>query len=114
MRRLQRVRAACLAVGPEVGRLLDAALEHAVGDVAAHGPEATLHLGHLDDLLHLAHLVAPLGQPLPRPLVGTCGGGCWASPAASPVGANGRRRSAGSGGRMTGGACIFAPSIWSG
>ena len=67
-----------------------------------------------DFLLHLEHLVGPLGQPRPRPLVGTCGGGCWASPAASPAGANGRRRSAGSGGRMPGGACIFAPSIWSG
>ena len=48
---------ACLAVGPEVGRLLDAALEHAVGDVAAHGPKATLHLGHLDDLLDLGHVL---------------------------------------------------------
>ena len=65
-------------------------------------------------LLHLAHLVGPLGQPPAPPPVGTCGGGCWASPAASPVGANGRRRSVGSGGRMPGGACSFAPSIWSG
>ena len=55
-----------------------------------------------------------MGQPPAPPPVGTCGGGCWASPAASPVGANGRRRSVGSGGRMPGGACSFAPSIWSG
>ena len=62
----------------------------------------------------LGPLVGPLGQPPTPPPVGTCGGGCWASPAASPVGANGRRRSVGSGGRMPGGACIFALSIWSG
>ena len=38
---------ACLAVGPEVGWFLDAALEHAVSDVAAHSAEAALGRGHL-------------------------------------------------------------------
>ena len=64
--------------------------------------------------VHLSHLVAPLGRPPTPLLVSTCGGGCWASPAASPAGANGRRRSVGSGGRVPGGACSFALSIWSG
>ena len=57
MRRLEAQCEACLAVGPEVGWLLDAALEHAICDVAAHGVEATLCLGHLNDRLDLGRVL---------------------------------------------------------
>ena len=45
--------------------------------------------------------------------MGPCNSGYWESPAASPVGLNGRSRYRGSQGRVPGGACIFAPSVWS-
>ena len=45
--------------------------------------------------------------------MGPCNSGYWASPAASPVDTNGRRRCCGSQGRVPCGACIFAPFIWS-
>ena len=46
--------------------------------------------------------------------MGPCNSGYWESPAASPVGLNGRSRYRGSQGRVPGGACIFAASVWSG
>ena len=46
--------------------------------------------------------------------MGPCISGYWTSPAASPVGVNGRSRCCGSQGRVPGGACIFAASVWSG
>ena len=64
--------------------------------------------------LHDSHLVAPLGRPRPRPTLGPGGSGVWASPAASPVGVNGRSRCCGFQGRVPCGACIFAASVWSG
>ena len=45
--------------------------------------------------------------------MGPCNSGYWESPAASPVGVNGRSRYRGSQGRAPGGACIFAASVWS-
>ena len=50
----------------------------------------------------------------PRQPMGPCNSGYWASPSASPVGVNGRRRCCGSQGRVPGGACIFPISVWSG
>ena len=50
----------------------------------------------------------------PRSSLGPCDSGCWASPAASPVGANGCRRCLGSQGRMPDGAYSFPTPSWSG
>ena len=46
--------------------------------------------------------------------MGPCNSGYWESPAASPVGLNGRSRYRGSQGRVPGGVCIFPISVWSG
>ena len=46
--------------------------------------------------------------------MGPCNSGYWESPAASPVGVNGRSRYRGSQGRVPGGVCIFPISVWSG
>lgn len=46
--------------------------------------------------------------------MGPCNSGYWSSPAASPVGANGRRRCGATQGRVPGGACSFPISVWSG
>ena len=50
----------------------------------------------------------------PTPRMGPCNSGYWASPSASPVGMNGRRRCCGFQGRVPCGACIFPISVWSG
>ena len=65
-------------------------------------------------LLHDSHLPAPLGRPCGRPPLGPGGSGVRASPAASPVGANGAGRLCGSVGRVSDGAYSFATSMWSG
>ena len=84
----------CVPAGVRTGRLWQAPCLARCGSVRTGRP-----------------LVGEGGSPTPR--MGPCNSGYWLSPSASPVGVNGRRRCCGSQGRVPGGACIFAPFIWS-
>ena len=50
----------------------------------------------------------------PRQSMGPCNSGYWASPSASPMAVNDRRRCVHTQGRVPGGACSFPISVWSG
>ena len=75
----------------------------------SHRPQAGPHSRPF--LRHVTHLRAsPMGRP--RDLsVSTDNGGCRTSPAASPMGADGRRSLRGTVGRLPDHPSIFAPSV---